>query len=42
MKEPQNYDYKKYMDEIEKVKTREFTTFYFNDRKNKDIQDLSI
>ena len=36
-----NYDYKKYMDEIEKVKTREFTTFYFNDRKNKDIQDLS-
>ena len=41
MKDPQNYDYKKYMDEIEKVKTREFTTFYFNDRKNKDIQDLS-
>ena len=26
---------------IEKSKTREFTTFYFNDRENKDIQDLS-
>ena len=39
MKDPQNYDYKKYMDEIEKVKTREFTTFYFNDRNNKDIQE---
>ena len=41
MKDPKNYDYTKYMKEIEKVKTREFTTFYFNDRKNKDIQDLS-
>ena len=29
------------MKEIEKVKTREFTTFYFNDRNNKNIQDLS-
>ena len=25
--------------EIEKIKTRELTTFYFNDRKNKDIQE---
>lgn len=41
LKDPENYDYKKYLKEIEKVKTREFTTFYFNDRKNKDIQDLS-
>ena len=41
IKDPENYDYTKYMKEIEKVKTREFTTFYFNDRKNKDIQDLS-
>ena len=41
MKEPENYDYTKYMKEIEKSKTREFTTFYFNDRTNKDIQDLS-
>ena len=39
IKNPSNYDYKKYMNEIEKVKTRELTTFYFNDRKNKDIQD---
>lgn len=41
MKNPENYDYTKYLKEIEKVKTREFTTFYFNDRSNKDIQDLS-
>ena len=41
MKDLDNYDYKKYLKEIEKSKTREFTTFYFNDRKNKDIQDLS-
>ena len=41
MKNPNNYDYTKYFKEIEKAKTREFTTFYFNDRENKDIQDLS-
>lgn len=41
MKDPKNYDYSKYLKEIEKSKTREFTTFYFNDRNNKDIQDLS-
>ena len=41
MKNPENYDYKKYLKEIEKVKTREFTTFYFNDRNNKDFQDYS-
>ena len=28
------------MKEIEKVKTRGLTTFYFNDRNNKDIQDI--
>ena len=39
MKDPENYDYTKYMKEIEKVKTREFTTFYFNDRNNKDFQE---
>ncbi len=33
----QNLD--KYINEIEKVKTRGLTTFYFNDRKNKDIQE---
>ena len=41
MKNPEHYDYTKYLKEIEKSKTREFTTFYFNDRNNKDIQDLS-
>ena len=29
----------KYIQEIEKVKTRGLTTFYFNDRNNKDIQE---
>ena len=29
----------KYIKEIEKVKTRGLTTFYFNDRHNKDIQE---
>ena len=38
-KNPENYDEKKYMKEIEKVKTRGLTTFYFNDRNNKDIQE---
>lgn len=40
-KNPENYDYTKYLKEIEKVKTRKLTTFYFNDRENKDIQDFS-
>ena len=29
----------KYLKEIEKIKTRELTTFYFNDRSNKDFQE---
>ena len=41
MKNPSEYDYTKYFNEIEKVKTRELTTFYFNDRENKDIQDYT-
>ena len=40
-KEHQNYDYTKYLKELEKVKTRGLTTFYFNDRKNKDIQEYT-
>ena len=36
---PENYDYTKYMNELEKVKTRGLTTFYFNDRNNKDFQE---
>lgn len=40
-KDPKNYDYTKYLKEIDKVKTRGLTTFYFNDRNNKDIQEYS-
>ena len=39
LKDPKNYDYTKYLKELEKVKTRGLTTFYFNDRNNKDIQE---
>ena len=39
MKDPQNYDFTKYLKELEKTKTRGLTTFYFNDRKNTDIQE---
>ncbi len=38
-KDPENYDDTKYREELEKVKTRGLTTFYFNDRNNKDIQE---
>ncbi|MCI8700559.1 MAG: U32 family peptidase [Clostridia bacterium] len=40
-KDPKNYDYTKYLKELDKVKTRGITTFYFNDRDNKDIQEYS-
>ncbi len=40
-KNPKNYDYTKYLNELEKAKTRGLTTFYFNDRNNKDIQEYS-
>ena len=39
LKEPNKYDYTKYLNELEKVKTRGLTTFYFNDRNNKDFQE---
>ncbi len=39
MKNPSGYDYKKYLAELEKTKTRGLTTFYFNDRSNKDFQE---
>lgn len=38
-KDPEHYDYTKYLKELDKVKTRGLTTFYFNDRNNKDIQE---
>jgi putative protease len=40
MASPNTYDYTKYQDEIEKVKTRSLTEFYFNDRNNKDFQEF--
>ena len=39
MANPLDYDYTKYLKELEKVKTRGLTTFYFNDRNNKDFQE---
>ena len=39
IKNPKGYDYTKYLKELEKTKTRGLTTFYFNDRENKDIQE---
>ena len=39
MKDPQNYDFTKYLKELEKTKTRGLTKFYFDDRKNKDFQE---
>ena len=41
LKNSKNYDYTKYLKELEKVKTRALTTFYFNDRNNQDIQDYT-
>ena len=38
-KDPDHYDYQKYLVELEKTKTRGLTTFYFNDRNNKDFQE---
>lgn len=39
MANPEGYDYTKYLQELEKVKTRGLTTFYFNDRNNRDFQE---
>lgn len=39
MANPERYDYTKYLKELEKTKTRGLTTFYFNDRNNKDFQE---
>ncbi len=40
MADPEHYDYTKYLNELDKVKTRGLTTFYFNDRNNKDFQEF--
>ncbi len=39
LKNPNGYDYTKYLKELEKTKTRGLTTFYFNDKSNKDFQE---
>lgn len=36
---PEKYDYIKYLKELDKVKTRGLTTFYFNNKNNKDFQE---
>ncbi|MBE5820328.1 MAG: U32 family peptidase [Clostridiales bacterium] len=36
---PEEYDYNKFFNELEKTKTRGLTTFYFNDKNNKDFQE---
>ena len=40
-KKPEDFNPEKYIKELEKTKTRGLTTFYFNDRNNKDFQDYS-
>ena len=36
---PNKYDFSRYLNELEKTKTRGLTTFYFNDKDNKDFQE---
>ena len=36
---PENWNFEKYMNELEKAKTRGLTDFYFNNKFNKDVQD---
>lgn len=36
---PETYDYRKYLKELEKVKTRGLTSFFFEDKNNKDFQE---
>ena len=36
---PKEYNYMKYLKELEKTKTRGLTEFYFKDRNNKDFQE---
>ena len=41
MRNPSEFNPEKYIKELEKTKTRGLTTFFFNDRNNKDFQDYS-
>ena len=40
-KDPAKWDYEKYFKELDKARTRGTTSFYFNDKDNKDTQDYS-
>ena len=39
LKNSKDYNFEKYLKELMKTKTRGLTTFFFNDRNNKDFQD---
>ncbi len=39
MQNPKDFNPEKYLKELEKTKTRGLTTFYYEDRNNKDIQE---
>ena len=39
LENPSDYDYTKYLKELEKTKTRGLTTFFFEDKDNKDFQE---
>ena len=41
IKDPDHYDYTKYLKELNKVKTRDLTTFFFDGKNNKDFQEFS-
>ena len=40
-KDPEHYDYTKYLKELEKVKTRDLTEFFFDDKSNRDFQEFA-
>lgn len=41
LKNPNEFNAEIYLKELEKTKTRGLTTFYFNDKENKDFQDFT-
>lgn len=40
MENPEGYDYRKYLKELDKVKTRDLTEFFFEDKQNRDFQEF--
>ena len=41
MENPEGYDYRKYLKELDKVKTRDLTEFFFDDKQNRDFQEFA-